>query len=78
MWWPLLLQVAATLAAALVAFDALNFEGRGLIDEPVLNSIVVLMPMAFLLRRPALTELVGKRLAASKAVEPCGVAKSPA
>jgi Kef-type K+ transport system membrane component KefB len=69
MWSLSLPQVAATLAAALVAFNATNSNGRRLIDEPVLNSIIVLMLVTSILG-PILTELFGKRLAAraSKAV----------
>src|SRR5207249_950899 len=36
-------QVAATLAAALVAFETKNAEGVRLIDEPVINTVIVLM-----------------------------------
>lgn len=63
MWSLSLPQVAATLAAALVAFNATNSDGRRLIDEPVLNSIIVLMFVTSILG-PILTELFGKRLAA--------------
>jgi Kef-type K+ transport system membrane component KefB len=63
MWSLSLPQVAATLAAALVAFEAKNAEGRRLIDEPVLNSVIVLMVVTSFLG-PILTEWFGKRLAA--------------
>lgn len=63
MWSLSLPQVAATLAAALVAFEARNAEGRGLIDEPVLNSVIVLMVVTSILG-PVLTEQFGKQLAA--------------
>jgi Kef-type K+ transport system membrane component KefB len=62
MWSLSLPQVAATLAAALVAFEAKNAEGRRLIDEPVLNSVIVLMVVTSVLG-PILTEQFGKRLA---------------
>jgi Kef-type K+ transport system membrane component KefB len=63
--WSLSLpQVAATLAAALVAFNALNSDGKRLIDEPVLNSVIVLMVVTSVLG-PVLTEVIGKRLAAA-------------
>jgi Kef-type K+ transport system membrane component KefB len=63
--WSLSLpQVAATLAAALVAYNALDSEGRRLIDEPVLNSVIVLMVVTSTLG-PILTEVLGKRLAAA-------------
>src|SRR4051794_8125183 len=63
MWSLSLPQVAATLAAALVAFEARNVEGRRLIDEPVLNSVIVLMVVTSMLG-PILTEQFGKRLVA--------------
>jgi Kef-type K+ transport system membrane component KefB len=63
MWSLSLPQVAATLAAALVAFEAKNAAGRRLIDEPVLNSVIVLMVVTSILG-PILTEQFGKRLAA--------------
>ncbi|MDH6105541.1 cation:proton antiporter [Anabaenopsis tanganyikae CS-531] len=43
MWSLSLPQVAATLAASLVAYQALNPAGERLISEGVLNSIIVLM-----------------------------------
>jgi Kef-type K+ transport system membrane component KefB len=61
MWSLSLPQVAATLAAALVAFEAKNAEGRRLIDEPVLNSVIVLMVVTSILG-PILTEQFGRRL----------------
>lgn len=62
MWSLSLPQVAATLAAALVAFEARNAEGRRLIDEPVLNTVIVLMIVTSVLG-PVLTEHYGKRVA---------------
>jgi Kef-type K+ transport system membrane component KefB len=62
MWSLSLPQVAATLAAALVAFEAQNAQGQRLIDEPVLNSVIVLMVVTSILG-PILTEQFGKRLA---------------
>ena len=62
MWSLSMPQVAATLAAALVAFQAKNASGQRLIDEPLLNSIIVLMVVTSLLG-PVLTELFGRRLA---------------
>ena len=61
MWSLSLPQVAATLAAALVAYEAQNAEGRRLIDEPMLNSVIVLMVVTSVLG-PVLTEQFGKRL----------------
>jgi Kef-type K+ transport system membrane component KefB len=70
MWSLSLPQVAATLAAAMVAFEAKDARGRGLIDEPVLNTMIVLMVVTSVLG-PILTEQLGKRLAAGpKAVRP--------
>lgn len=43
MWSLSLPQVAATLAAALVAFEAINSNGERLISEGVFNSVVVMM-----------------------------------
>lgn len=54
-------QVAATLAAALVAFEAKNASGMRLIDEPVINTVIVLMVVTSVLG-PVLTEQFGRRL----------------
>jgi Kef-type K+ transport system membrane component KefB len=62
MWSLSLPQVAATLAAAMVAFEAKDAQGRGLVDEPVLNTVIVLMVVTSVLG-PILTEHFGKRLA---------------
>jgi Kef-type K+ transport system membrane component KefB len=78
MWSLSLPQVAATLAAALVAFEAQNAAGKRLIDEPVLNSVIVLMVVTSVLG-PVLTEQFGKRLLpVSKPVEPSSVPFIPA
>ena len=63
MWSLSLPQVAATLAAALTAYQAKAADGSRLIDEPVLNSVIVLMVVTSVLG-PILTELFGRRLAA--------------
>jgi Kef-type K+ transport system membrane component KefB len=63
MWSLSLPQVAATLAAALTAYEAKAADGTRLIDEPVLNSVIVLMVVTSVLG-PILTELFGRRLAA--------------
>jgi Kef-type K+ transport system membrane component KefB len=63
MWSLSLPQVAATLAAALTAYQAKNAAGTRLIDEPVLNSVIVLMVVTSVLG-PILTEFFGRRLAA--------------
>lgn len=62
-------QVAATPAAALVAFEARDAAGRRLIDEPVLDSVIVLMVVTSILG-PVLTEQLGRRLQASPNVAP--------
>jgi Kef-type K+ transport system membrane component KefB len=57
-------QVAATLAAALVAFQTTNSAGVRLIDEPVINTVIVLMVVTAVLG-PILTEQFGERLVAN-------------
>lgn len=64
MWSLSLPQVAATLAAAVVAYNTLNADGQRLINEPVLNAIIVLMVVTSLLG-PVLTERFSRRLARS-------------
>src|SRR6516165_9144381 len=61
MIWSLSLpQVAATLAAALVAFQARNAAGVRLIDEPILNTILVMVVVTSILG-PILTEHFGRQ-----------------
>jgi Kef-type K+ transport system membrane component KefB len=69
MWSLSLPQVAATLAAALVAYEARDPSGRRLIDEPVLNSVIVLMVVTSILG-PVLTEQFGKRLKTAPTITP--------
>lgn len=64
MWSLSLPQVAATLAAALTAYEAKAADGSRLIDEPILNSVIVLMVVTSLLG-PILTDIFGRRLAAT-------------
>lgn len=64
MWSLSLPQVAATLAAALVAYDTTNARGERLIGEPVLNSVIVLLVVTSVLG-PVLTERFVKRLSAA-------------
>lgn len=64
MWALSLPQVAATLAVALTAFQVKNSAGQRLIDEPVLNSVLVLVVVSSVLG-PILTERYGKRIAAA-------------
>jgi Kef-type K+ transport system membrane component KefB len=59
--WSLSLpQVAATLAATLVAFETKNAAGVRLIDEPVLNTVLVLVVVTSILG-PMLTEYFGRQ-----------------
>lgn len=61
MWSLSLPQVAATLAAALAAYEAKNAAGEGLINEAVFNSVIVLMLVTSILG-PVLTAQFGKKL----------------
>jgi Kef-type K+ transport system membrane component KefB len=61
MWSLSLPQVAATLAAALVAYNTKNAAGERLIEEPVLNSVIVLLVVTSVLG-PILTERFARRL----------------
>jgi Kef-type K+ transport system membrane component KefB len=61
MWSLTLPQVAATLAAALVAYETKNAAGERLIGEPVLNSVIVLLVVSSVLG-PILTERFASRL----------------
>jgi Kef-type K+ transport system membrane component KefB len=59
--WSLSLpQVAATLAPAIVAFETRDAAGVRLIDEPVLNTVLVLVVVTSLLG-PILTEYFGRQ-----------------
>jgi Kef-type K+ transport system membrane component KefB len=65
--WSLTLpQVAATLAAALVAFDTFNPEHQRLVDEHLLNVVLVLMLTTSILG-PLLTQYFAPRLLAEAA-----------
>jgi Kef-type K+ transport system membrane component KefB len=61
MWSLTLPQVAATLAAALVAFDTFDPAGQRLIDERLLNAVLVLMLTTAILG-PVLTERFAPRM----------------
>jgi Kef-type K+ transport system membrane component KefB len=54
-------QVAATLAAALVAYNTTNAAGERLIGQPVLNSVIVLLVVTSVLG-PILTEQFARQL----------------
>ena len=61
MWSLTLPQVAATLAATLVAYDTFNPAGQRLLDKEVLNAVLVLMLTTAILG-PVLTERFAPRL----------------
>jgi len=61
MWSLSLPQVAATLAAALVAYETKNAQDKRLIGEPVLNSVIVLLVVTSVLG-PILTQQFASRL----------------
>ena len=71
MWSLTLPQVAATLAAALVAFDTVNPVGERLIDRDLLNVILVLM-LATSILGPVLTERFAPRLIREAVAKPAG------
>ena len=67
--WSLTLpQVAATLAAATVAYRTLNDQGQPLIDKPLLNVILMLVVVTSL-GAPFLTQRYALRLRDSEAVQ---------
>jgi hypothetical protein len=60
--WALTLpQVAATLAAAVVAFDTRNAAGQRMLDGTMLNAVLVLM-LATSILGPILTERFAPRM----------------
>ncbi|KOP28283.1 sodium:proton antiporter [Hapalosiphon sp. MRB220] len=65
MWSLSLPQVAATLAAALVAYETVNPAGERLINDGVLNSIIVLMLVTAILG-PVITARFATRLTVSQ------------
>jgi len=72
MWSLTLPQVAATLTAALVAFNTLNTEGQRLVDRPLLNVAFVLM-LTTSIRGPVLTKrLTPRMLEAEASQDPVG------
>jgi uncharacterized protein YybS (DUF2232 family) len=60
MWALTLPQVAATLAATLVAYDTVNAAGRRMLDDRILNAVFVLM-LATSILGPVLTERFAPR-----------------
>ena len=61
MWALTLLQVAATLAAAVVAFDPRIAAGQRMLDGTMLNAVLVLM-LATSILGPLLTERFAPRM----------------
>ncbi|ACB54052.1 Na+/H+ antiporter [Crocosphaera subtropica ATCC 51142] len=68
MWSLSLPQVAATLAAALAAYQIQNVAGERLINEAVFNSVIVLMLITSILG-PVLTAQFATKLPLSKTIE---------
>jgi Kef-type K+ transport system membrane component KefB len=78
--WSLSLpQVAATLAATLVAYNTRNTDEERLINEPVLNTVLVLVVITSILG-PILTEYFGRQRLAQReaAARPAVVLPQPA
>jgi hypothetical protein len=63
MWALTLPQVAATVAATLVAYDTRNAAGERLLDDKMLNTVLVLMLVTSVLG-PVLTERFAPRMLA--------------
>jgi hypothetical protein len=68
MWSLTLRQVAATLAAALVAFHIVDPAGRRLVDTRILNAIHVVVLTTSILG-PLLTQHFATRMRASAAAD---------
>ena len=68
MWALTLPQVAATLAAALVAHDTVNAAGQRMLDDRMLNAVLVLM-LATSIFGPLLTERFAPRMLEDEARE---------
>jgi Kef-type K+ transport system membrane component KefB len=76
MWALTLPQVAATLAATLVAYDTFNAAHQRLVDERLLNVVLVLMLTTSILG-PVLTEHFGARLKeTAPSLQPQGAQRS--
>jgi Kef-type K+ transport system membrane component KefB len=58
-------QVSSTLAVALVAYESINTAGERLIDEPLLNSILVLMVISAI-GGTVITGQIGERIVISR------------
>jgi hypothetical protein len=68
-------QVAATLAAAMVAYQTINARGQRLIDNDVLNAVLVLMLVTSLLG-PLLTGVFAKKVAAEMKLDTCNAKRA--
>jgi Kef-type K+ transport system membrane component KefB len=77
MWSLTLPQVAATLAATLVAFDTFDPAGHRLIDERLLNAVLVLMLTTAILG-PVLTERFAPRMLGDHVASSSGDRSPPA
>ncbi len=64
MWSLSVPQVAATLAATVVAYNSINSSGERLLSEVMLNSVVVLVVVTSILG-PILTRAFGKKIAST-------------
>jgi Kef-type K+ transport system membrane component KefB len=62
MWSLTIPQVAATLAAAMVAYDAIGTDGQRLIDTQVLNGVLILVVITCFLG-PFLADIYSKKVA---------------
>jgi Kef-type K+ transport system membrane component KefB len=69
MWSLSVPQVAATLAAALVAHETVNATGYPLIDDRMIN-VVIVMILATSVLGPMVTRRVGLRIQASREATP--------
>jgi Kef-type K+ transport system membrane component KefB len=69
-------QVAATLAAALAGYAALNSDNQRLIDMPVVNAVLVLVLVSSILG-PILTQRYGRRVVAESSSQTHGAIEPP-
>jgi Kef-type K+ transport system membrane component KefB len=76
MWSLTLPQVAATLAAALVAYDTMNPAGQRLLDDRMLNAVLVLM-LATAILGPVLTQFFALHMIEKDAPLPIGRTNRP-
>jgi hypothetical protein len=70
--WSLTLpQVAATLAATLVAYKTFNAAGQALLDSRMLNAVLIMVLVTAILG-PILTQYYAPRMLGEVAKEPVG------